>query len=116
MIVAKVERVELQFYPSSSASSVSEASSGSGLTPLESSYREYRGIVFNERAYYAFRDWTADPNSCVNRDIIGMMTVSSDSEDYLKKAFASPRYAMPCMRCLPGLSDSASLSQGRLVA
>jgi glycosyltransferase involved in cell wall biosynthesis len=53
-------------------------------------------VVFNQNAYLTFRDWTADSDPYVSKDILGMMTVSSDSESYLQTAFSS--WDLPILR------------------
>jgi Glycosyl transferases group 1 len=65
-------------------------------------------VVFNQNAYLTFRDWTADSDPYVSRDIIGMMTVSSDSESYLKTAFSS--HGLPILRVHYSLNPIFSAS------
>lgn len=46
-------------------------------------------VVFNQNAYFTFRDWTADSDPYESDDIVGILTVSSDSESFLRAAFES---------------------------
>src|SRR5947209_9034 len=53
-------------------------------------YRIYPGaprVIFNQGAYSTFRRWTPSTNPYAREDVIGVMTVSSDSEAYLRTAF-----------------------------
>jgi glycosyltransferase involved in cell wall biosynthesis len=65
-------------------------------------------VVFNQNAYLTFRDWTADSDPYVSKDILGIMTVSSDSESYLKTAFSS--HGLPILRVHYSLNPIFSAS------
>ena len=65
-------------------------------------------VVFNQNAYLTFRDWTADSDPYVGKDILGVMTVSSDSESYLKTAFSS--HGLPILRVHNSLNPIFSAS------
>ena len=74
-------------------------------------------VVFNQNAYLTFRDWTAESDPYVSEDIVGMMTVSADSESYLKTAFSSR--ALPILRVhysLDPIFSTFSQSKERVLA
>jgi hypothetical protein len=53
-------------------------------------YKVYPGVprvIFNQGAYSTFRNWTPASNPYARDDVLGVMTVSSDSEAYLRTAF-----------------------------
>ena len=53
-------------------------------------YKVYPGVprvIFNQGAYSTFRSWTPSTNPYARDDVLGVMTVSSDSEAYLRTAF-----------------------------
>jgi hypothetical protein len=53
-------------------------------------------VVFNQGAYLTFRQWRADADPYGHTEILGVMTVSADSEAYLNMAFGSR--AFPIVR------------------
>ena len=65
-------------------------------------------VVFNQNAYLTFRDWTVGSDPYVSKDILGIMTVSSDSESYLKTAFSS--HGLPILRVHNSLNPIFSAS------
>jgi Glycosyl transferases group 1 len=65
-------------------------------------------VVFNQNAYFTFHDWTADSDPYVSKDILGMMTVSSDSESYLRMAFG--HHDLPILRVHNSLNPIFSAS------
>ena len=65
-------------------------------------------VVFNQNAYLTFRDWTADSDPYVGKDLLGIMTVSSDSESYLTMAFGS--HDLPIRRVHNSLNPIFSAS------
>jgi len=53
-------------------------------------YKVYPGVprvIFNQGAYSTFRYWTPSTDPYARDDVLGVMTVSSDSEAYLRTAF-----------------------------
>jgi glycosyltransferase involved in cell wall biosynthesis len=52
-------------------------------------YKVYPGVprvIFNQGAYSTFRRWTPESDPYARDDVLGVMTVSSDSEEYLRTA------------------------------
>ena len=74
-------------------------------------------VVFNQNAYLTFRDWTAGSDPYVGENILGMMTVSSDSESYLRAAFSS--LGLPILRVhnsLDAIFSAATETKEKLLA
>ena len=44
-------------------------------------------LIFNQGAYLTFRNWAPSSNPYAREDVLGVITVSSDSEAYLRTAF-----------------------------
>ena len=56
-------------------------------------------VVFNQGAYLTFGKWSADSDPYLSDDILGIMTVSSDSESYLNMAFGSRGFPILRVHC-----------------
>ena len=65
-------------------------------------------VVFNQGAYLTFGQWRADSDPYARADVLGVMTVSADSEAYLKMAFGS--HGFPIVRVHETVSPVFSVS------